>query len=164
MRCDSHAAADRLPVCWEFGFKLDCLVYRNKTDHTTNSDLRKIQIASNLPERNYCAIRGLCVCVCVCVCVWCTHLGLTNVTRDRPITPGGTRTKRYTVAYNYWSNLIDSETVKYRLCNYARSTGRWKWGNRTAVERLVHVLIYNILLQISASRSANNQNGPQKTE
>ena len=153
MRCGSHAAADRFPVFWGLDLKWTAWYTEIRPIILTiNFDLRKIQIASNLPERNYCAVEG--VCVCVCVCVRCTHLELTNVTTDRQITPGGTRPKWYTVAYNYLHNLINPDTVKYRLCNYAPSTTRWKWGKRTAVERLQRVLVSNILLQISASRSA----------
>jgi hypothetical protein len=91
------------------------------TIFTNNSDLRKIKFASNLPDVTAVQERE---------CVYCTHLGLTNVTTGRLITAGGTSPKWYTVAYNYWGKLIDSETVNYRLCNNVRLTARWKWDVR----------------------------------
>jgi len=69
MRCGSHAAADRFPVFWGLDLKWTAWYTEIRPIILTiNFDLRKIQIASNLPERNYCAVEGVCVCVCVCVC------------------------------------------------------------------------------------------------
>jgi hypothetical protein len=49
---------------------------------------------------------------------------------DRVMTPGGIRPIQQTVAYNHYTNVADSETVKFRLCNYAESTALGENGTQ----------------------------------
>ena len=50
---DGHAAANQAPLCWEFGFQVDCVVYSQWTLFILNGDWRKIRLAPDLPELNY---------------------------------------------------------------------------------------------------------------
>ena len=59
-----HAAADQVPVCWSLAFNwtpfyIRIHIYIHIWLCTLSSDLRKIRLAPELPERNYCVSRGV---------------------------------------------------------------------------------------------------------